>query len=92
MSNLTDGMDTARVREIAGQLTTQAGRIGEVQGNGTSQQGTLAENWLGTDSDAFGDAWQDAAKALQSAQDALDAYAKQAMEQAEQQDSASGGA
>lgn len=90
MSNLTDGMDVNRIREVAGQLTTQAGRIGEVQGNGTSQQGVLAENWLGNDSEAFGEAWQAAAKALQSAQDALSNYAQVAMQQADQQEGVSG--
>lgn len=88
--NLTDGMDTGRIREVAGQLTQQAGKVGEVSSNGTSQAGTLKENWLGNDSEQFGDAWQDAAKALQAAQDALDAYAKSAIQQAEQQDKVSG--
>lgn len=87
---LNEGMDTGRVREVAGQLTTQAGRIGEVQANGTTQQGTLAENWLGPDSEAFGDSWKEAAKALAQAQDALTAYAKTAVQQADQQDNASG--
>lgn len=89
--NLTEGMDIGRIREVSGQLTTQAGRIGEVQGNGTSQQGVLAENWLGQDSEAFGEAWQGAAKALQAAQDALQSYAKVAMQQADQQEQTSSG-
>lgn len=88
--NLTDGMDVERIREVAGQLQQQAGKIGEVQSNGTAQQGTLAENWLGQDSETFGEAWQNAAKALQQAADAMTAYAKAAMDQAEQQTSTSG--
>ncbi|MBD5831902.1 hypothetical protein AWH69_02095 [Janibacter melonis] len=89
--NLTEGMDTDRIREVAGQLQTQAGKIGEVQQNGTSQQGTLAENWLGSDSEAFGQAWQQASKALQQASDAITAYSKAALDQATQQDEASKG-
>ena len=88
--NLTDGMDTGRVKEVAGQLTTEAGRVGEISSNGTSQAGTLKENWLGPDSEQFGDAWGDAAKALQQAQDALQAYSKAAMQQADQQKGGSG--
>lgn len=88
--NLTDGMDTGRVREIAGQLTTQAGKVGEVNGNGNTQAGTLAENWLGPDSQQFGDAWQQASRSLQAAQDALQAYSQKAIAQADQQDGASG--
>lgn len=91
MSNLTEGMDTGRIREIAGQLTTQAGKVGEVASNGTAQAGTLQENWLGSDSEQFNSAWQDAANALQQAQDALNAYSKKAISQADQQDAASGG-
>jgi len=88
--NLTDGMDTGRIREVAGQLTTQAGKVGEVSQNGTQQAGVLAENWLGQDSQQFGEQWQSAAKALQAAQDSLQAYSKKAIQQAEQQDEASG--
>lgn len=89
-SNLTEGMDTGRVREIAGALSTQAGRIGETAATGTAQQAVLAENWLGTDSEQFGEAWTQAAKALTTAQDALVAYSKTATQQADQQDAASG--
>ncbi|SMC64202.1 hypothetical protein [Janibacter indicus] len=89
-ANLTDGMDTGRVKEVAGQLNTEAGRVGEISSNGTSQAGTLKENWLGPDSEQFGDAWGDAAKALQQAQDALQAYSKAAIQQADQQEKGSG--
>lgn len=87
--NLTDGMDTGRVREIAGQLTTQSGKVGEVSQNGTSQAGTLSENWQGSDSEQFQSEWQAAAKSLQAAQDSLAEYSKRAMMQADQQDEAS---
>ena len=43
--NLTDGMDVAKIKEVAQQLTTQSGKIGEVATSGTSQAATLAENW-----------------------------------------------
>lgn len=92
MSNLTDGMDTGRIREIAGQLNTEAGKVGEVNASGNAQAGTLAENWLGSDSEMFGEAWQNAAKALQQAQDLLQSYSQKAISQADQQDGASGGA
>lgn len=88
--NLTDGMDVGRIREVAGQLSTQAGKVGEVSSNGTSQAGTLKENWMGQDSEQFGEEWQQAAKALQQAQDALQAYSKKAIAQADQQEQASG--
>ena len=63
----------------------------EIAGNGTAQAGTLAENWLGADSEQFNAAWQDAANALQQAQDALNTYSQKAITQADQQDAASGG-
>lgn len=89
MSNLENGMDTARIREVADQLRTQAAQIGEVQAKGTQQQGTLKENWFGADSDQFGENWQTAAKQLQAAQSDIEAYAKLATDNAQQQDDAS---
>lgn len=83
---LTDGMDVERVREIAGQLKTEAGKIGEVEQNGTSQVSALAENWLGTDSEAFATEWQTAQKQLQAATSALEGYAQKAEHQAQQQE------
>lgn len=87
--NLTDGMDIARVREVAGNLKTEAGRIDEVNQNGTNQVGTLSENWLGPDSEQFASSWQDAAKALQSASTSLQTYSTEAEKQADQQEKAS---
>lgn len=83
---LTDGMDVERIREIAGQLTTQAGKISEVETNGTTQVGTLTENWLGPDSEAFATEWQTAQKQLTAANTALEGYAKKAEQQAQQQE------
>lgn len=83
---LEQGMDTARIREIAGQLKTEAGRVEDVNTKGTQQVGTLESNWLGTDSEAFAREWQEAAKQLAAASDALTAYSTKAEEQATQQD------
>ncbi|HIZ96996.1 MAG TPA: WXG100 family type VII secretion target [Candidatus Janibacter merdipullorum] len=89
MGNLTDGMDIARVREVASQLKTEAGRIDEVNQNGTTQVGTLGENWLGNDSEQFASSWQDASKALQNASASLQTYSAEAEKQADQQEGAS---
>ena len=87
---LTDGMDPVRIREVARQLTTESGKIEEVVTNGTTQAGTLVENWLGNDSEQFASSWQDAVKSLQAARDLMTDYAKTAVEQADQQRGASG--
>lgn len=88
---LTDGMDPVRIREVARQLTQQSGKIDEVVTNGTTQAGTLVENWLGNDSEQFASSWQDAVKSLQSARDMMDDYARTAVQQADEQKGASGG-
>ncbi|UUZ44815.1 WXG100 family type VII secretion target [Janibacter limosus] len=87
---LTDGMDPVRIREVARQLTTESGKIEEVVTNGTTRAGTLAENWIGNDSEQFASSWQDAVKSLQAARDLMTDYAKTAVEQADQQRGASG--
>lgn len=88
--NLTDGMDIGRIREVAGNLKTESGRIDEVNQSGTTQVGTLGENWLGPDSEQFTQSWQDASRALQSASSSLQNYSAQAEQQADQQEKASG--
>ncbi|HBO55225.1 WXG100 family type VII secretion target [Janibacter terrae] len=79
-------MDVERIRDIAAKLKTEAGKVNEIISNGTTQAGTLAENWLGHDSDQFGQDWQDAARQLQNAQQSLEEYSQKANNNADRQD------
>ena len=91
VDQLQDGIDTERIRAVSQALTLQAGKVTDASTTGTSLAGTLAENWLGNDSEQFASQWQDATRQLQSAQTSLEEYARAAGVQADQQTDASGG-
>lgn len=86
-----EGMDSARIRQIAGQLEGEVNRLGDILGKGNSSASVLQSNWGGDDGQALLVRWRDeAAKQIGAASESLRGAAKQLTQQAEQQDQASG--
>lgn len=89
--SVQQGMDTARIREIADQLRAQRTRIDDVQQRGTTSMNVLHEAWKGPDLDDFSHRWDgDAVKRLMTASTQIGAAADLMVRQAEQQDETSG--
>lgn len=89
--NLTEGMDTGRVKDVAGRLKQTAAKIGVVNSEGASTTGELASNWLGQDMQSWSDSWNDVSKTLQQAQTAMEQFAQKAESNAELQEQTSQG-
>lgn len=85
------GADTGRLRGVASGLSGLARQVADVEQAGSSQLGTLVESWVGDDMEVFAGDWREASPQLTAAADRLSAFAKLLVEQAEQQDGASGG-
>ncbi|WP_157074870.1 PGAP1-like alpha/beta domain-containing protein [Janibacter limosus] len=90
--SLSEGMDLARVREVAGQIRTSAQTAGDVRQQGDGQLAILREAWSGTDLEQFDKGWTSQSPALERMAEALRRAADDLLGQAEQQESASGGA
>lgn len=85
------GMDSARIREIAGGLRAESTRIGDVQGRGTASAGVLRGAWEGDDAGVLLDRWDsEAVTRLTEAAQLLSAAADDLGRQADDQDEASG--
>lgn len=89
-TQVTHGADTDRIRQLAEQLAVLACQVGQVEQEGTAQLGTLEAAWAGDDTDVFTGDWQAASPQLLAVSDRLSAFAKMLVEQAQQQDNASG--
>lgn len=89
---VSEGMDAARVREIAGHLHREAHRLTTVSTQGTAQMGVLQEAWSGMDSQGFGQDWLTAERDVHSCSTHLAGYADALTRQTEQQGEASAGA
>lgn len=88
--NVQQGMDTARIREIAAQLTTEANRLDDVLDRGNSSAGILQGNWEGDDGQALLVRWRTTAvKQLGEATETLRQVARTMKEQATDQDTTS---
>lgn len=90
MTPVSHGADTARLREIAGDLGQLANRIDGVEAAGTSAASVLDQGWVGDDHGDFGRSWQLARAQLLAASDRLTGYARLARAQADEQDAAAG--
>lgn len=90
-TQVTHGADTGRLREISSGLSGLSRQLAEVEQAGSSQLGTLVESWVGDDADVFAGDWQHAVPQLRAAADRMSAFARLLVEQAGQQDDASGG-
>lgn len=85
------GMDSARVREIASRLDIEVTRLGEVLGKGNTSAGILAANWGGDDGQDLLVRWRtEAARQIDAATVTLRAASTRLRQQAEEQDTASG--
>lgn len=84
------GMDTVRIREIAGQVRTQGTQVTEVESRGTASAGVLRETWRGADAQRLLETWGGTAvPQLRSAAEMLTSLAAELTRQAEQQDTTS---
>lgn len=88
--SLQQGMDVARVREVAQQLLASGEKIATIGQSGRSQLSVLAGAWEGPDLAAFEGEWQSAEQSLSDAGRRVRAYGDLLTEQADQQDQASG--
>ena len=85
------GMDSGRVRQIAGQLRGEVQALTNVLGEGNASAERLREHWLGDDGQELVVRWtSDAAKQIGAATETLRALATGLERQAEDQDEASG--
>lgn len=87
-AGVSHGADTDRLRRIAESLS---GVSRQVEQAGTASMGALVESWAGSDVEVFAANWQQATPQLAAAADRLSAFARLLLEQAEEQDRASGG-
>lgn len=88
--SLEQGMDVARVRDVAQQLFASGEKVTAVGQLGRSQLATLGGAWEGADVAEFEVGWQSAEQTLSDTSSRLRAYSQQLVEQADQQDEASG--
>ncbi|MGO1166035.1 MAG: hypothetical protein ACTMHL_05395 [Janibacter sp.] len=85
------GMDSARIRQISGQLDAEVTRLGDVLAKGNASAGVLEGNWGGDDGQELLVRWRsDALKQITSATELLRSASKQLQREADQQDEASG--
>lgn len=88
--SVQQGMDTARIREIADQLRAQRAKIDDVRQTGTASMGVLKGAWEGADLESFGQQWDgDAVRRLTEASTQIGAAADLMVKQAEQQEDTS---
>lgn len=87
---VSHGADTARLRQISQSLSQQAELLGGIPSRGAGMLTLLADAWSGPDVEAFGSNWQHVESAAGEAADRLRTFARQALEQADQQDDGSG--
>lgn len=87
---LTHGADVDRLRTVSTQLSTSACGLAAVDQTGASLAATTRDAWAGEDMTTFMSSWQTSRQQLLACADRLSLFAQQALEQAEEQDTASG--
>lgn len=87
---VSHGADTAALREISRALGQQAELIADVAPRGSALLTLLMDSWSGPDVEQFGSGWQQVETATSGAAERLRAFAKLALQQADEQDGASG--
>lgn len=90
-TGVTHGADTDRLRAVAQDLSGSARTLLQVQHAGASSMGVLVEAWAGADTEVFAADWQRSEPLLAAAAERLSTLARLLVEQAEEQDRASGG-
>lgn len=86
---VSEGMDPARVREIAGALRATSEELHQIGQSGTTSLQVLADAWEGQDLEAYAAGWDGARRTLASAADLLSALGERLGSQADDQDGAS---
>lgn len=85
------GMDSARVRQVAGDLETQVNKLNDILTRGRASADVLQANWSGDDGQQLLVRWRtDAAKQLGAAGEMLRDRARELRRQADDQDGTSG--
>lgn len=87
---VSHGADTAALREVSRALGQQAELIADVAPRGSAMLTLLMDSWSGPDVEQFGSGWQQVETATSGAAERLRAFAKLALQQADEQDGASG--
>lgn len=87
---VSHGADTARLRQISQALTQQAEVLTDVAPQGAGMLTLLSQSWAGPDLEHFGASWQHVESVTSAAAERLRTFAGQALEQADQQEGASG--
>ena len=64
--SVREGMDTARVQEIAGRVGTESERLSQIQQDGTAMMTVLAQSLAGPDLVHFLDSWMSSAPHLEA--------------------------
>lgn len=88
--SVNEGMDVARVREIAARLRHESDAVIAVGEGGRASLGVLEGAWGGQDLAAFAHEWSGAERAVHSAADRVRQFADAADRQAADQEGASG--
>lgn len=87
---VSHGADTARLRQIGLELNRQAEVLTDIGPRGAGMLGLLSQAWAGPDLEHFTGSWQHVESVTGEAADRLRTFARQAVEQADQQDKGSG--
>lgn len=90
MTTVTEGMDVAKVRNVATAMLSLAARVDDVRGAGSSQVVTLEGAWSGEDLETFSDGWHDALPGIYRTSAAMRGFGRDLHHQADQQQEASG--
>lgn len=91
MTTVSEGMDVARVRQIAQSMLGLSSQLGSVKSRGDAQVSTLEHVWSGDDLDAFTDRWDETSPGISHTADALRQMGRQLQDEAQEQEVASGG-
>ena len=87
---LTDGMDVARMRQIAEQLVLQSKQLTGVAQDGSASMSRLVEAWQGPDTEFFSQGWTQAGRQCDETAETLRSFGERMRAQADQQNEASG--
>ncbi|MFJ6134117.1 WXG100 family type VII secretion target [Janibacter terrae] len=84
------GMDTARIRQIASRLETQADKLADIVARGGTSANVLSANWAGADVRRMLTTWQDeASRQLTAASDTVRQASRALVRNADDQDDTS---
>lgn len=91
MTVVSEGMDVAKVRNVAAAMISLGARVDDVRGRGKAQTAVLQHAWEGPDLEKFTDRWNSSLPAITNAGQALRDFGRDLHHQADQQTEASDG-